>query len=411
MNTRLLVTLTRAKKRKPNYIFLILACGIFFLIAGELLTRLLIVGPSNRQYDAELSWSYTPNTKILHTVEGFSRSAIGPEGLADTSASTIPLVPRILLLGDSYAEGLEVPAAKRFSNRVTEALESEAVVINAGRRGLHPAQYPIIASRLENTYDPDAYLILLHTGDLAEIVRERDSITSTFDTQGKLARVRTRATDGDKLRTLLQPLLSRSAMASVLVERYKPIIMSSLASLRGLALQVTHVFSPEEGSASAQPSEPISPDAPKFSDEERLYFRQVLAAVIDELSESHPVYLAYMPGFETERPPLTEGPSSVLTRSEVESVAQETGVGYVNLFSTMQENWQQTQQPLHGFNNAKLFNGHLNAAGHQSVAAGISKAFGASFTSLQHVSKQSSIDSAMNTPAKTGAVISMPGKD
>ena len=223
----------------------------------------------------------------------------------------------------------------------------------------------------------------------------------TFDVEGKMVRVRTRAPDNDKLRTYLQPLLLRSAMASVLVERYKPIIFSSLANIRTLATQITQIFSTAKNPARTQPDELVSSEeVATFSDEERLYFRQVLAAVIAEISESHPVYLAYMPGLEAERPPLKEGPSSELTRSEVESVAKEAGVGYVNLFSTMQKSWQQTQQPLHGFNNANLFTGHLNTLGHQSVAAGITTAFGASFASLQQVTKRNSIDSAIHEPTK-----------
>jgi len=223
----------------------------------------------------------------------------------------------------------------------------------------------------------------------------------TFDVEGKMVRVRTRAPDNDKLRTYLQPLLLRSAMASVLVERYKPIIVSSLANIRTRATQVTQIFSTAKNPARTQPDElVISEEVATFSDEERLYFRQVLAAVIAEISESHPVYIAYMPGLETERPPLKEGPSSALTRSEVESVAKEAGVGYVNLFLTMQQSWQETQQPLHGFNNANLFTGHLNTLGHQSVAAGITTAFGASFTSIQQVTKRNSMDSAINETTK-----------
>ena len=162
-----------------NVFLLILGIGVALTLA-EGGTRLLHLAPPSEhpgwfwQLDHELGWFHIPgasghwfNPYNEYNVEVW----INSHGLRDRQYTYVKPsgVRRILVLGDSYAEALQVPLEQTFHERLEQRLnatgDGPVEVISAGVAGYGTDQELLLFRRLGVRYDPDLVLLAFFPGN------------------------------------------------------------------------------------------------------------------------------------------------------------------------------------------------------------------------------------------------------
>lgn len=174
---------------KPVFLNILLLAFSLILGAGlgELLIRLFYpeFGIPIRQhrlfteYDPLLGWRKVPNFRGVHSqkeyriVEKFNSKGIrGPEYPYKKDDNEF----RILILGDSFAEGYVVEFTDLFSEvlkrQMNKLSEKFIEVINAGTGGYSTDQELLYFSTLGKLYDPDLTILMFHKNDPKYNVRD-----------------------------------------------------------------------------------------------------------------------------------------------------------------------------------------------------------------------------------------------
>ena len=175
------------------------------------------------------------------------------------------------------------------------------------------------------------------------------------DDAGRVLRIRPAMLQTDVIKKSFEPLLTRSALASWMMRRMKPVILDWVDGLNALA----------RTGAGAPPPGP----APALDTAEAT---TRLTALLTELKATAPVvvldipHVAYRPGRRAERAAVDE---SVVYRD----AAQRAGAEYVDAFEALSESYARSGQPGHGFPNNYVGVGHLNERGHEAVASALTK--------------------------------------
>ena len=161
------------RKRRSSVVLLVLGGLGVGLLVGELALR--VVGfsfPVFDMPDRERGLSLRPGAEGWWRREGEAYVRINSDGLRDREHSKTkpPNTVRIAVLGDSYAEALQVPAEEAFwavmERRLSacEGLGGRAVeVINFGVSGYQTAQELITLRRRVWDYSPDIVLLAVTT--------------------------------------------------------------------------------------------------------------------------------------------------------------------------------------------------------------------------------------------------------
>lgn len=127
--------------------------------------------PAMFDYDEVLGWRFRPGA--VEIMSGFTFRAeyrINSKGLRDAEYDypKPPETSRILVLGDSFAEGYRIAAEESFGERLESALNGQGrrtEVINAGVRGLSTDQEYLFLKDEGLKYAPDLVLIAFVAGD------------------------------------------------------------------------------------------------------------------------------------------------------------------------------------------------------------------------------------------------------
>ena len=143
-----------------------------------------IAYPEFNRLDPLLGWSPRPEVDGIYAVEGRTWISINEEGFRDIDhrpekpANTL----RVAVLGDSFAEGREVPLEKVFWKVMEDELSSclrekglEAEVLGFAVNGYGTAQQVLVLENRVAKYAPDVVLLSAFTGnDIANNSREID---------------------------------------------------------------------------------------------------------------------------------------------------------------------------------------------------------------------------------------------
>ncbi|PZM85280.1 MAG: hypothetical protein DKT66_03615 [Candidatus Melainabacteria bacterium] len=142
-------------------ILLILACGETVCIAqGKKLDAFT-------QPDERLGSIYIPGRKIEWSDNEYSTGVLSSAGLRDVEHRTEKPagVKRILLLGDSMVEGLQIPLSQIVARRLQEEFDAEfdkrIEVINGGHIEYSLGQTVRLYDRLSRDYKPDEVFLVL----------------------------------------------------------------------------------------------------------------------------------------------------------------------------------------------------------------------------------------------------------
>ncbi len=153
----------------------LVALGLFLgLVAGEIGLRLLVpVEPVFVQWDPVLGVRHRPNMKARWYRETRSPVRIQLNSLGfrgpETSSRKPPGTLRVLMLGDSYLEGMQVPleqlVSRRLEERLGKILGARVEVLNAGVAGWGQAEQSLFLSREGWRYGPDLVISFLYLGN------------------------------------------------------------------------------------------------------------------------------------------------------------------------------------------------------------------------------------------------------
>ena len=170
---------------KRANVLLVVASVALTILTAEIVLRIAnIAYPEFNRLDSLLGWSPRPEVDGIYAVEGRTKISINEEGFRDIDhrpekpANTL----RVAVLGDSFAEGREVPLEKVFWKVMEDELSSclrekglEAEVLNFAVNGYGTAQQVLVLENRVAKYAPDIVLLSAFTGnDIANNSREID---------------------------------------------------------------------------------------------------------------------------------------------------------------------------------------------------------------------------------------------
>ena len=126
--------------------------------------------PRMSTYDAALGWRHAANVQRAFTTEGSPslvvQNALGHRG-PRYGARTAPGKKRVLVLGDSFAEGSSVNEDELFTSRIAAAAPG-LEVLNAGVGGWGTVQELIYLQREGLALGPDVVLVMFFENDLVD---------------------------------------------------------------------------------------------------------------------------------------------------------------------------------------------------------------------------------------------------
>ncbi len=172
-------------RRFRAFCFRALIAVLVCLAAGEVALRAKGFSvPIWYQPDATLGWVMRPGTKGWFTEEGRARGVVSAAGFRDRSHELAKPknTYRIALLGDAYAEALQVEFKDGFGWQLQEKLAACAPagthveVMNFGVGGYGTAQESILLEQTAIRYEPDLVLLAFTNGnDLVNNSRALDA--------------------------------------------------------------------------------------------------------------------------------------------------------------------------------------------------------------------------------------------
>ena len=149
--------------------------SIFGLALVEIGLRLVDYSrPPFYRFDANTGTSHRPNAEGWYEREDLIRIRINSNGLRgpEIPIAKPPGVFRVVVLGDSFAEGFQVTYEARFSKVMEEAIASSCAppgrrveVLNFGVSGYGQARELLMLRHYAKAYAPDLVLVLFHGGN------------------------------------------------------------------------------------------------------------------------------------------------------------------------------------------------------------------------------------------------------
>ena len=155
-----------------NLLILLLSLTASFIFAEIFLNIIGFSYPNFYQYDSLLGSKLKPFSEGLYTKEGKAYIKINSKGWRDTehSEKKPPNTFRIAILGDSYAEAMQVDLNKTFWKIIEKKLNKKIKkphieVLNFGVSGYGTAQEYILLKNEVFKYNPDLIVLTITTGN------------------------------------------------------------------------------------------------------------------------------------------------------------------------------------------------------------------------------------------------------
>lgn len=176
----------------------LLLLGLSLFVAGALLEVALRVGWPNDidlyRPDTVLGWKHTPGARGFISVPGEFRTfiEINALGLRGKDAPYVPPpdTQRILVLGDSFVQAVQVRNEDTFSSQLEEMLASASAqvkVLNAGVGGYNTAQEYLSFREEGHKYQADLVLLTF--------LINNDTLGNYYDDETTIPRVRLRLSE------------------------------------------------------------------------------------------------------------------------------------------------------------------------------------------------------------------------
>lgn len=333
------------------------------LLLAEIAARLFFLNPATPQHFTAYGWVEAPGSRIVHSREGYSVSRLNSLGFYDDEPRDPPGTPRVLALGDSYGQARQLPRGQNFAFVAERALPGLEVV-NAARAGRSPVHYAAYLPELHRRFQPNLSVLLVNDGDVNNL---RHSGYVDLPADQALERFlnaepgRVSARSGPA--AWAQRAARSSALATWVYQRGTLLVNKEVGRLSAKW---------KPAPASAAPADPDLPAADAAAD-----IDPAVGALLDGLHAHMTavtpdlIYL-YIPairyssaGAEAQHP---------ARRQFYADFAQRTGARVIDLTDAFLAEFARTGQPVHGFHNSIMGNGHINARGHALVGEALAHA-------------------------------------
>jgi len=280
----------------------------------------------------------------IHGVEGFSWSRINSIGLRGPEVAPKRAgEKRVLFLGDSFTQGIQVPLSRTFAARVGDRLGDDGVkatVVNAGYSGASPADYIGLSRWYQGTMAPDATVVQMSKQDFAGDIDNPERNFYVKRAGGEYVLVAN----------------TEFVSSDPLLRRFKWLTPLRDVALLSLAVQNVEKAVTARGAA----PEPSEAQVATVADE------PLIEWTIEELARSYPnLVILYLPHTNY----LNGAPAPDPIAVAVQNAAADQDVEFVDVTQPLAEQFTGDHVAPTGFANSMPGVGHLNAAGHETVAA------------------------------------------
>ncbi|HEY3637450.1 MAG TPA: hypothetical protein VGK90_04805 [Rhizomicrobium sp.] len=335
----------------------LLKTGLFIVMwvaALEVLTRLFMVSPSNVVPDPALGYMYAPNStvRIESADAGFRRASFNALGLNDWPLRADDHRPRVLVLGDSYVEALQVDRPENFIGilgRERPALR----FVNGGRSGLDPVTEYLMLRKLAPLVNPAAIIMVENLGDRTDLLADGITIERCRNSN-EICNYHSKPVP-EISRTGLVGLARESALVTFVARRLEEPVRQFLAGIRQWRSRPA-VFAES------------SPPGERYTDGD---FEPLLACIFRNIASHYKLIIAAVPDTDFEPAGKSEIPDGGKFQRDVERAANAVGAGYFDAAPVLETLYRQTGQPPRGFAFSQPGHGHLNADGHAALAHGL----------------------------------------
>jgi hypothetical protein len=325
---------------------------VAWLGALELLVRLFLVTPSNIIADPQLGYMYQPNStmRIESADAGFRRVGVNEFGLNDWPLRDGDTRRRIVVLGDSYVEAFQLPRAQNFV-AILGRDDPQLRFVNAGRSGLDPITESMMLEKLTPRIQPAGVIMVVNAGDRFDFLG--DHLTTARCAPAicayRLPPIRPVATSG------LAGLARQSALVTFLARRFMDPVASEIAEAKRMF--------PQFAAAKASPT---PPDGYRDRD-----FEGVLGCVFRRIESRYPLLVVAIPQIDFEASGRSAPSDGGAFEADVARAAAASGARFFDAGPALEDVYARTGQPPRGFPYNTPGAGHLNAAGHETLARGI----------------------------------------
>lgn len=152
----------------------IIAVQIFALLSAEMVLYFAGIGEEDISvFDPNLGFRHRNHKRVTWRQEGFSQGYFGEDGLrAPVLPAKAPGVYRVIVLGDSFVEGLQEPYEVSFAQQLQEQLHTatgkQVEVLNFGTVGYSTVQEYLLLKEMLPKYKADAVILGYTPRDMAE---------------------------------------------------------------------------------------------------------------------------------------------------------------------------------------------------------------------------------------------------
>jgi hypothetical protein len=321
------------------------------LLTGELVVRTWIASPAATVPDARFGWRYLPHARLVSSREGYSVRHTNAQGLVDDETRAVRPRWRALLLGDSYAEALQVPSGAGFAE-VAERVLPGLEVVNAGASGRSPVDHADWADLHAAALAPDVIVVQLTDGDFEDLMKP--------GVMERLARPPVAGEDATapaegRLAHLARVVMRRSALVTVSRQRIEMLVADQSARL-------SRRFREASSARAARPAgEAVDARIPALLD--AVHAR--LTACAPRVVYVYIPHLVYTePGCPARWP---------LERAAVQAFAERNHAPLLDVGDAFRAEFQRSGQPCHGFANSVIGTGHINSRGHRIVGEALAR--------------------------------------
>ncbi len=374
------------------FTFLLFVCSIF-ITALALEAWLALAQINTKSYGRHVpgkGGTYMPGAYYRHTKEGFSEGYFNSHGFRDYERTykKEPNSFRILVLGDSYVEALQVALQNSFpallEKRLNEGSNSiEFEVLNLGQSGFGTVDEYMRYLNFGVEYSPDLVIVAFLTGndfqDNSKFLNHQPKFYFVFDDHGNLVLDRSLFEEYEKSLTLakraFQAIKRQSYLASLISERLY-LLRVRLQDDFYRSLLARH--EPTGSGARLDPFSSINIYSTSMSEHWKEAFA-ITAGILRKFkhtveSNGSGFVLVTLSNAEQVHPEMQQtlkekyGNAIDFEQPDrfIEEVAKREHIEYLKLMPTFREYHLRTGKYLHGFGDGK--GGHWNEDGHRLAA-------------------------------------------
>ncbi len=162
------------RRLKSTFLLLFFTLLVSFLL-GEIIVRFFVVQETKRlaTYDKELGWRGTPNGEgTFIRLRDDIRTPFRFNNIGFRDDDYLPKQPgqkRLVLLGDSFVESLEVPVEKTFHALLEKQFQASSATIAdvaiLASQGYSTAQEILALRKFQDVIQPDYVFLVFYTGN------------------------------------------------------------------------------------------------------------------------------------------------------------------------------------------------------------------------------------------------------